>query len=97
MDGKVPTAPTGWHTVPRWPKLLESQVVAAVNEALFLLYARRTLTVTLRTKEGGGIELGVAPLPSGRFPAREIKAATFHGLSAGRSGGRLRAVVLLDL
>jgi len=96
MDGALALAPASWHRVPEWPASPEGRLVAAINEVLFLLYARGQVTVALRERSPG-VELGVATLPPGRTPAREIKAATFHGLSAGRSGGRLRAIILLDL
>lgn len=96
MDVELPLAPASWHRVPEWPASLEGRLVAAVNEALFLLYTRRQMTVALR-RHDREVELGAAPLPPGSTPAREIKAATFHGLSTGRSAGRLRAIILLDL
>jgi hypothetical protein len=42
------------------------------------------------------VALGTAPMPPGRTPEIEIKAATFHDLEI-TAGARLRAVITLDL
>ncbi len=84
-----------WVAVERWPDDLPARLVRAANEALFLLYVRRELTLDLRSGASGA-ELAVAPLPARRSPATEVKAATFHALDI-RRGPRLRAVITLDL
>jgi len=79
-----------------WPAGLQSRLVRAVNEALFQLYARHALTV--------GFELGprsarlaIAPLPPGRKPELEVKAATYHDLCPRRRARRLAALITLDV
>jgi hypothetical protein len=75
---------------------LDRQLVGAVNEALHQLYARRAAAVGLVLR-AGRIVLELSPLPTGRLPELEIKAATFHALRPRRRGGRLSAVLTLDL
>ena len=75
---------------------LDRQLVRAVNEALHQLYARRAAAVGLVLR-AGRIVLELSPLPTGRLPELEIKAATFHALRPRRRGGRLSAVLTLDL
>jgi SHS2 domain-containing protein len=83
-----------WYRLPL-PRALPERLVRTVNEALFLLFARRELVVAVRSSRGGAA-LGVSPLPAGRTPATEVKAATFHALRPVRSP-RLGAVLTLDL
>jgi len=87
--------PARWRRVERWPRTVPGRLVALVNEALFLLYARREVAVTARFGRSGA-DLGVVPLPRGRTPAAEVKAATFHALRPAR-GARRSAVLTLDL
>lgn len=95
--GRAPAgSPAAWHPVEPWPETPADQAVAAVNEALFLLYARGTAATALRLSAGAG-EIGVVPLPSGKLPEREVKAATYHRLAAGRTHGRWRVELILDL
>jgi SHS2 domain-containing protein len=89
-------APTSTAAIRRWPESLEGRLVAAANEAIFLLFARRLLAVGVRVSHRGA-ELAVRPLAEGEDPEREIKAATFHALRPRREGERLRAVLVLDL
>ena len=78
------------------PNDLTSRLVRAVNEALYLLYARREVAVRCeRTRRGAALVL--APLPAGVAPRLEIKAATYHDLRPIRRGGRLRAILTLDV
>ena len=88
--------PTVWHTVAPWPEAHADQVVTAVNEALFHLYARRLCTTAVRL-EPAGAALGLAPLPPGRSLLREVKAATYHHLRVQRLDDRWRAELTLDL
>jgi SHS2 domain-containing protein len=87
---------TRLEVVPSWPTALERQLVRAVNEALHQLYARRQAAVGLDLC-GRRAALEVTELPAGWMPELEIKAATFHALSTRRRGGRLSAVLTLDL
>ena len=84
-----------WHPLPRWPRPLPDRLVRIVNEALFLLYARREIVVAIRCGRAG-TALGVAPLPPRWVPVTEVKAATFHALRP-VAGPRLAAVLTLDL
>ena len=72
------------------------RLVRTVNEALFLLYARRLVSVAVRCEEARTV-LGVRPLPAGREPLVEVKAATLHALAADLERGRHRVVLTLDL
>ncbi len=72
------------------------RLVRTVNEALFLLYTRRLVSTGVRC-EGDRTSLGVRPLPSGRDPGVEVKAATLHALASPVKGGRQRVVLTLDL
>jgi len=79
-----------------WPADLRSRLVRAINEALFQLYARQAVAV--------GFELGprnarlaIAPLPPGRKPELEVKAATYHYLRPRRGARRFAALITLDV
>jgi SHS2 domain-containing protein len=95
--GSLPRlAARDWVPIVPWPAGLQSRLVRAVNEALFQLYARQVMAV--------GFELGprtarlaVAPLPPGRKPELEVKAATYHDLRPRRGGSRLSALITLDV
>jgi SHS2 domain-containing protein len=87
--------PRRWVAVARWPHALPDRLVRAVNEALFHLYVRRELAVAVRCTARGAA-LGLAPLPAGRSPVTEVKAATFHALRPVTSP-RLSALLTLDL
>jgi SHS2 domain-containing protein len=87
--------PRRWIPIARWPRALSDRLVRVVNEALFLLYSRRELTVAVRCTPRGAL-LGVAPLPDGWMPVTEVKAATFHALRPVTSQ-RLSALLTLDL
>jgi SHS2 domain-containing protein len=95
--GRIPS-PTArrWAPIARWPADLPSQLVRAVNEALFHLYARRELAVGFELRPGGA-RLAVAPLPPGRRPDLEVKAATYHDLRPRRRVRRLAALITLDV
>jgi SHS2 domain-containing protein len=77
------------------PPDLPARLVRVVNEALFLLYSRRELTVAVRCSRGGAA-LGTMPLPPSCSPVTEVKAATFHALRPAMSP-RLAFVLTLDL
>ena len=79
-----------------WRGDLASRVVRAVNESLFLLYARREVAVHCVSSDRGAT-LALAPLPAGALPALEIKAATYHDLHPRRRLGRLRVILTLDV
>ena len=89
-------APSRRAAIRPWPRDLPSRLVRAVNEALFRLYNRSELAVGFE-RDGGGARLLLARLPAGRQPVSEIKAATWHDLRPRRRGGRLSAVMTLDL
>jgi len=72
------------------------RLVRTVNEALFLIYARRLVSVGVRW-EDRRVLLGVRPLPNGKDPEVEVKAATLHALAHPAKGGRQRLVLTLDL
>lgn len=94
--GRAPGGPpTGWRHLPS-QRAFSQALVAAINEALFLLYSRREATVAVARRRGR-LCLGTRPLAPRRGPAIEVKAATFHDLAAARRGSRLRAVLTLDL
>jgi SHS2 domain-containing protein len=94
--GRVPRArPQSWYVVEGWPEESGERLVRAVNEALFLLYARGQLALAARVT-ATGLHLATAPLLRGRSPEVEVKAATFHDLEI-TAGARLRAVLTLDL
>ncbi|HVN75545.1 MAG TPA: archease [Thermoanaerobaculaceae bacterium] len=79
-----------------WPPDLASRLVRAVNEALFTLYARREAACgVVRTPRGAALLVG--PIPPGSAPELEIKAATYHDLRPRRRGGRLAALITLDV
>lgn len=87
---------TSWHVVQRDARDAASRLVAAVNEALFLLYTRHQVTVAV-SRTGRRISLGVVgPAPGVRLEG-EIKAATFHALRPRREGRRRSAVLVLDV
>jgi SHS2 domain-containing protein len=71
------------------------RVVSVVNEALFLLYARREIVVDVRLA-GDRADLAVAPLPPAWRPVTEVKAATFHDIRVSKYPRR-RVVLTLDL
>ena len=85
-----------WSPVPSWPREPAHRLVATVNEALYHLYVRRAVVVGVRMR-GNRAWLGLVDLPAHSRPRAEIKAATFHDLALERRGGRLRAVLTLDL
>lgn len=72
------------------------RLVRTVNEALFLLYTRRLVSVAVRW-EGARTAVGVRPLPAGREPLVEVKAATLHALATPARQRRRRLVLTLDL
>ncbi len=79
-----------------WPPGLAARLVRAVNEALFALYARGDAACGIELGPAGAA-LVVGPLPGGVVPELEIKAATYHDLRPKRRGGRLSALVTLDV
>ena len=79
-----------------WPGDLPSRLVRAVNESLFILYARHEVTVRFELV-GRRATLALGPLPAGVAPQLEIKAATYHGLRPQRQGCRLAAILTLDV
>jgi SHS2 domain-containing protein len=85
-----------WAAVGPWPADLPSRLVRAVNEALFHLYSRRQIAVGFE-RTSRGARLALAALPAGRSPQAEIKAATYHDLRPDRRGGRLSALLTLDV
>lgn len=85
-----------WERIEPWDTDLAWQLVKTANEAVFHLFVRGMRAVDFRTTPAGP-ELGLAPLPSGRFPEMEIKAITFHDLHPWRENGGLRAVLTLDV
>lgn len=95
--GRLPrAAPSGRAAIRPWPRDLPSRLVRVVNEVLFRLYARRELAVGFE-RDRRGARLVLAPLPAGFRPASEIKAATWHDLRPRPRGGRLSAVMTLDV
>lgn len=94
---KVPhLPPCVWVPILPWPSALQSRLVRAINEALFHLYARHELAVGFDLIPGGA-RLALAPLPPGCRPDMEVKAATYHDLRPRRGGGRLSALITLDV
>jgi SHS2 domain-containing protein len=88
--------PREWRALPARPRSFAATLVAVVNEALFLLYSRREVTVAVARRRGRTL-LGTRPLRAPHAAIVEIKAATFHHLAAARRGDRLRATLTLDL
>ena len=75
---------------------LASRLVRCGNEVVYWLFARRHAPVGVRlVPEGAALQL--APLPPRARLLFEVKAVTFHALQPQTRGGRLRAVVTLDL
>jgi SHS2 domain-containing protein len=95
LDRRPAGAPSRRHRVPLGGPDTVERVVRTVNEALFLLYARREVVVGVRL-HGRAADLDVAALRPDRAPAVEVKAATFHDATVAR-GARLRVVLTLDL
>ena len=85
-----------WVRIVPWPAGLQSRLVRAVNEALFQLYARHALAVGFEL-DPKGARLALAPLPPGRRPELEVKAATYHDLRPRRRARRLAALITLDV
>ena len=79
-----------------WPQDLPSQLVRAVNEALFALYVRHEIATDFEANAAGAT-LEVGPLPAGTMPEIEVKAATDHDLRPRRRGGRFGAMLTLDV
>jgi SHS2 domain-containing protein len=95
--GTVPRLqPSDWAPIRPWPTDLPSQLVRAVNEAVFRLYATHELAVGFELIPGGA-RLALAPLPPGRKPDLEVKAATYHDLHPRRRAERLAAQITLDV
>ncbi len=89
-------APVGYLELEDAPDDEVLRLVRTVNEALFLLYARRLATTGVRC-DGRRTSLGVRPLPTGRNPEVEVKAVTLHALTLPARSGRQRLVLTLDL
>jgi SHS2 domain-containing protein len=85
-----------WVPIVPWPADLQSRLVRAVNEALFQLYARHALAVGFHLGPRSA-RLAIAPLPPGRKPELEVKAATYHDLRPRRGARRLAALLTLDV
>lgn len=79
-----------------WPGDLASMLVRAVNESLFILYARHEVAVHFELI-GGAATLALGPLPPGAIPELEVKAATYHELRPRRHRRRLAAILTLDV
>ena len=95
--GRLPRlAARNWVPIVPWPAGLPSRLVRAVNEALFQLYARQAVAVGFELGPRSA-RLGVAPLPPGRKPELEVKAATYHDLRPLRAARRLAALITLDV
>jgi SHS2 domain-containing protein len=85
-----------WAPIQAWPTDLPSQLVRAVNEAVFRLYTTHELAVGFELIPGGA-RLALAPLPPGCRPDLEVKAATYHDLHPRRRADRLVAQITLDV
>ncbi|MFZ5785315.1 MAG: archease [Acidobacteriota bacterium] len=96
LDRDVSGLPIAWRRVRGRVRDLASTLVATVNEALFLLYSRREVTVAVAWTEGH-VSLGALGLAAGVEPEREVKAATFHALQPRVAGRRRSAVLVLDV
>jgi len=95
--GKLHILPVrAWIRVKPWPSDLPARLVRAVNEALFHLYSKGMIAVKFELVPRGA-RLGLAPLPPGRRPALEIKAATYHDLCPRWRSRRLAAMLTLDV
>jgi len=95
--GSLPRLATReWVPIVPWPTGLQSRLVRAVNEALFQLYARHALAVGFE-RGPRSARLAIAPLPPGRKPELEVKAATYHDLLPRRRARRLAALITLDV
>ncbi len=81
--------------VDSWPADLESQLVKAANEALFLLYTQQLVVVAVAVA-GGAATLEVRPLAVSEKPQIEIKAATFHDLHVAHCRRGLSVDLVLD-
>jgi SHS2 domain-containing protein len=93
--GRAPAgAALAWSEVEHWPVAPTEQIVRLVNEALFLLYTRHQVAVTVRP-DLRRVLLGTRPLGR-RRPLLELKAATFHDLAVKPCARGLRAVIVLD-
>jgi SHS2 domain-containing protein len=96
LGGVPPLASLRWAPIVPWPADLPSRLVRAVNEALFHLYQRNEVAVAF-TLDPEGARLALAPLPPGRRPEIEVKAATYHDLRPKRRARRLAALITLDV
>ena len=95
--GRFPkVAAHDWIPLRPWPADPASRLVRAVNETLFRLYTRAEVAVGFAISRRGAC-LAVAPLPPGSRPRIEIKAATYHDLRPRRRGGRLAALLTMDV
>ena len=79
-----------------WPEDLASRLVRAVNESLFILYARHEVAVRFELI-GRAATLALSPLPPGTTPELEVKAATYHELRPRQHRRRLAAILTLDV
>ncbi|MBI4425411.1 MAG: archease [Elusimicrobia bacterium] len=80
----------------------EELLVAWLNELIYWTGTKRWIAVEARVSEAYptqlSAELSGAPLPPGARLAREIKAATFGGLTIGGSDAKgWKATVILDV
>lgn len=96
MGRAIDVPPTHRVPVGEWPADLPGQIVRLANETVFQLLVDRRAGTGL-CWSATGPELEVAQLPPGSAPELEVKAATYHDLRPRRRGGRLSAVLTLDL
>ncbi|MBI4056854.1 MAG: archease [Elusimicrobia bacterium] len=78
----------------------EALLVSWLNEIVYLVSAQRwipsQITVVAATPQTLKAELSGGKIPPGRL-AREVKAATYHGLKIEREGNRLKARIIFDV
>ena len=72
----------------------EDLVFSMLNEAIFLLYTRRSVIYPVDISEN---ELKYLIYKNTEYIETEIKAATKHKLHVKKTGGNFEAVVILDL
>ncbi|MFA5139555.1 MAG: archease [Elusimicrobiota bacterium] len=77
----------------------EDLLVDWINELIFVVSSERWLPTDIRVKEAGPSVLRAqaeGPRLDARL-AREVKAATYHGLRVGKKSGLWTATVILDI
>ncbi|NWF84980.1 MAG: archease [Bryobacteraceae bacterium] len=90
-----------WRTVEAAGETLEDLAVNLLNEVLWLIDGERWTPAVVEVKAGEGsaaARLGGEPRDDSRHPPRiVVKAATYHQIRIGPSGGGWAAEIYLDI